>query len=103
MTSKKVNVDFCLAGFSATKIVTCKCHVDESSKDGHDTILGRYLLNALLIDIILSKLIVIGNNGTFEGFSASMVCLIKYFFTSLIDKLVKPEEYFINSYVDECF
>ena len=28
-TSNKVNVDFCLLEFSATKIVTWKCHVDD--------------------------------------------------------------------------
>ena len=30
-TSKKVNVDFCLPEFSATKIVSWKCHVDKKN------------------------------------------------------------------------
>ena len=50
-TSKKVNVDFCLPEFSATKIVTCKCHVDDSTTGIYDMILGRDLLTALVLDL----------------------------------------------------
>ena len=32
-----------------------------------------------------------------------MVDVINYDFKSIIDKTVKPEESFVNSYVDECF
>ena len=46
-TSKKAKVDFCLPELSATKIVTWKCHVDESTNGRYDIILGRDLLTAL--------------------------------------------------------
>ena len=56
-TSKKVNVYFCLPEFSSTKIVTWKCHIDESTKGRYDMILGRDLLTALVLvlDIIFSE------------------------------------------------
>ena len=50
-TSKKVNIDFCLPEFNATYILTRECHVDESTKGIYDMILGRYLLNALGLDL----------------------------------------------------
>ena len=46
-TSKKVNIDFFSPDFSATKIVTWKFHVDESTNGIYDMILGRDLLTAL--------------------------------------------------------
>ena len=51
-TSKTGNVDFFLPEFSATKIVTWKCHVDESNNSRYDMILGRYLLTSLGLDIV---------------------------------------------------
>ena len=50
-TWKKVNVEFCLSGFSATKIVMWKFHVDESTYGRYDMILGRYLLTAMGLDL----------------------------------------------------
>ena len=32
-----------------------------------------------------------------------MVDVINYNFKSITDKTVKQEEYFVNSYIDECF
>ena len=60
MTSKKVNVDFCLPEFSATKIVTWKCHMDESTNGRYDMILGRDLLTALGLDLKFSENVLIG-------------------------------------------
>ena len=48
-TSKKVNIDFWLPEFSATKIVMLKFHVDESTNGRYDMILGRDLLTALVL------------------------------------------------------
>ena len=59
-TSKKVNVDFCIPKFSATNIVTWKCHVDDSTNGRYDMILGRDLLTALGLDLKLSKNVIIG-------------------------------------------
>ena len=53
-TSKKENVDFFLTEFSATKIVTWKFHVKESTNGRYDMILGRDLLTVLGLDIKFS-------------------------------------------------
>ena len=50
-TSKKANVEFYLPEFSVTKIVTWKCHMDDSTKGRYDMILGRHLLTALGLDL----------------------------------------------------
>ena len=47
MTSKKLNVDFCLPEFSATKIVSWKWQVASSSNNRYDMVLGRYILTPL--------------------------------------------------------
>ena len=59
MTSKKLNVNLCLPGFSATKIVTWKCHVDESTNGRYDMILGRDLLTALGLDLKFSENVIL--------------------------------------------
>ena len=53
-TSKKVNVDFCLPEFSATKIVSWKCHVDKKTNSMYDMNLGRDLLTELGLDLNFS-------------------------------------------------
>ena len=60
VTSKKVNIDFFLPEFSATKVVTLKCHLDESTNGRYYMILGRYLLTALVLDIKFSGNVIIG-------------------------------------------
>ena len=60
MTSKKANIDFCLPEFSATKIMTWKCHVNESTNGIYSMILGRDLLTALGLYLKLSENIIIG-------------------------------------------
>ena len=65
-------------------------------------ILGRDLITTLGMDLTFSYNIMIGGDGQFEGFSAPMVDVIRYDFTYLTDKIVKPKESFINSYVYEC-
>ena len=102
-TSKKVNVDFCLTEFSAAKIVTWKWHVDKSTTDRYDMILGRDLLTALGLDLKFSENVIHGGEGTYKGCSAPMVEVSNYNFNTLTSKIVKPEESFINVYVSECF
>ena len=97
-----MSVDFGLPEFSATKIVTWKCHVDKTTNGRYDMILGRDLLDALGLDINFSEKVTIGGEGPYEGCLATMVDASNYDFTCIIDKTVKPEESFINSYVDEC-
>ena len=95
-TSKKVNVDFCLPEFSATKIVTWKYHVDKYTNGRYDIILGRYLLTALGLDIKFSENVIIGGEGPYEGCSEPMVDVSNYAFKYITDKTVKPEESFVN-------
>ena len=65
-------------------------------------ILGRDLLTALGMDLKFSEDVIIGGDGPYKGCSEPMVDLRNYEFESLMEKIVKPEESFINSYVDEC-
>ena len=64
--------------------------------------LGRDLRNALGIDIKFSENIIMGGDVTYEGFLTPMIELRKYDFKPLPEKIVKPEKYFINSYVNKC-
>ena len=66
-TSKKVNVDFCLLDFSATKIVMWKCPVNESTNVRYDMTLVRELLTALGTDLDFSDSVTIGGEGSYEG------------------------------------
>ena len=54
-TSKKVNIDFCLQEFRATKTMTWKFHIDESTNGRYDMTLGRDLLTALGLDLKCSE------------------------------------------------
>ena len=65
-------------------------------------ILGRDLLNALGLDLKLSENVLIGGEGPYGRLLSPMVGVINYEFKSIPDKIVKPEEYFVKSYVDEC-
>ena len=91
MTSQKVNVDFCLPKFSATKIVSWKCHVYNRANIRNDIILSRELLTALGLDLNFFVNIIIGGEGPYEGCSAPMVYLRNYDFKSLTENVVKLE------------
>ena len=103
MTSKKANVDFCLPEFSVTKIVTWKCHVDESTNSSYNMILGRDLLATLGLAIRFYKNVMHGGEGPYKGCSAPILDINNYDFNVLIAKTVKPQESFINAYINECF
>ena len=90
-TSKKANVDLCLPEFSATEIVTWKCHVDESTNCIYGMIPGRDLITTLGMDPKFSGDVIIGSDEPYEGWSEPMVEVSNYNFTSLTDKIVKPE------------
>ena len=59
-SSEKVHVDFFLPEFSATKILTWKCHVDKSTIGRYDMILGRDLLTVLGLDLKFSENVIHG-------------------------------------------
>ena len=65
-------------------------------------ILGIDLLTALGLYIKFSDNFIIGGEGEYEGLSAPMFDVSNYDFKSITDKTVKPEESFVNSYVDKC-
>ena len=54
-TNLKVKIDFTLPEFSATKISTWECHVDDSAKWRYYTILGRDTLTTLGLNIYFFK------------------------------------------------
>ena len=64
--------------------------MDESTNGRYNTILGRDLLTALGLDLFLDK-IIIGDKGPYEGCSAPTVELSNYNFTSITDKIFKPD------------
>ena len=49
--NSKVKIGFTLPEFSATEIVTWIYHVDDSTKIRYDTILGRYMLKELGLNL----------------------------------------------------
>ena len=65
-------------------------------------ILGRDLLTALGTDLKLSENVIIGGEGPYKGCSSPMVDVSNYNFKSITEKTVKPEESFVNLYVDKC-
>ena len=66
-------------------------------------ILGRDLLTELGLDLKFSGNVIHGGEGPYKGCSAPTVDVNNDDFTNLTAKTVKPEEYFINAYVNECF
>ena len=66
-TSKKVNIDLCLPDFNATKIITWKLHVKESTNSIYNITLSKDLLIALELDINFSEDVIIGGEGPYEG------------------------------------
>ena len=91
MTSKKVNVDFCLPECSATKVMSCKCHVDNKTNSRYDMILGRGLITAMGLDLKYSENLIIGGAGPYELCLVPMADLSNYGFKSLAENIVKPE------------
>ena len=84
--SKKADVDFFLLGFSATKILTWKCHIDDSTNSRYDTILGRHLITLLVLDIEFSENFIIDGEGTYKGCSTPMVDVSNYEFNIITVK-----------------
>ena len=49
------------------KIVTSKCHVDNSAKSRYDVILGRDIIIELVLDLKFSKHVIICGDVPYEG------------------------------------
>ena len=54
------------------------------------------------MDLKFSYNVIIACEEKYEGCSTPMVGVINYKILSITDKTVKPEEYFINLYHNEC-
>ena len=54
------------------------------------------------MDLKFSENVISGREEPYEGCYRPMVDLSNYNFNLIMDKTVKPEESFINSYVNEC-
>ena len=83
ITNLKVKIDFNLPELRATKIMTWNYHVGESAKGRYDMILVRYILTALILNLILFYHIVEADDGLFKG------------------STVTPKESFMNTYTEE--
>ena len=75
--------------------------VDDSSKVRHETILGRYLLTALELNLKLSHHVIKADDGTFKGLTEPMVDLGTHEFKYLNIGNITPEESFTNVYAEE--
>ena len=64
-------------------------------------ILGRGLLTVMGPDLKFSENVIHGGERPYKGCSAPMVDVDNYEFNILTAKTVKPEESFINAYVNE--
>ena len=92
---------FILPELSATNIVTCNCHEDESNKGRYDIILGRYIRTELWLNLKFSDQIIEADDGPFKGSTAPMVDLGTYKFKDIKTGKITPESLFTNSYTEE--
>ena len=74
-TNIKVKVDFPLPAFSARNAVMWNCHVDYSTKDRYNMILGRSLLKELGLNLKVSRHVIESDGGPFKGSTTTMVNL----------------------------
>ena len=74
-----------------------------SDKGSYNIILGRNLLTTLGLDLKSFDSGIVGGDGPHEGCLAPMFDISNYDYKTLTDKIVKPEESFLYSYVNECF
>ena len=79
----KVKIDFIFPELSATKTVTWNCHVYDSDKRRYDTILGRYLLKSLGLNLKLSDQVIEAYDGPIKGSIVPMLDLGTYEFKYL--------------------
>ena len=59
-------------------------------------ILGRDLLTSLGLDLEFFHNLIIGWEGPYKGWYLRMVAVTNYYFKYIIDKTVKPEEFFVK-------
>ena len=87
----KVAVGFTLPGLSPAYVVTWNCHVDEYTKGRYDTIIRRYLLTELVLNLKLSGNAMESYYVTFKGSTETTVDLVTYELKYLIRGKITPE------------
>ena len=99
---QSINVDFYLPQFSATEIVACKCHLDNSIEIMCIMIMDRYIITPLGIVIELYKHSIMVVMVPCKGCTEKMVDLI-YCESKLLNKntKIKQNESFMEAHVDE--
>ena len=75
--------------------------MNDSSKGRYDTILGRYILAALGLNLKLSDHAIKSNDGNFKGLTAPMVDICWYEFKDLNTGKITTEEFSMNTYTEE--
>ena len=78
-----VKLEFYLPVLGATKIVTWKYHVDDSTAGRYDMIISRDLLNKIGIDLKCSKNTIEYIKGPYQGCTTPMVNIYDYEFESI--------------------
>ena len=82
-TNQNVKLDITLTEIRAMQIVTCSCHMDDSSKGRYDMILGRDILISLWSNLKSSDNVIEEDDGPFKGSTSPMVNLGTYEFKDL--------------------
>ena len=91
-----MSVDPFLPEFSATKLVTWKCHVDESTTGRYNMILGRDLLTTLGLDLKFYENVIHSGEVPYNGCSAPMVDVNNDHFNILTSKKLNRNNYLLK-------
>ena len=83
--------------------MTWYCHVYESSESTYKMILSIDLLQPLVSNLKLPKIIIEGGDRSFKRCTVLMVNLGTYYFKILNHYYVTSEESFTDAYVEEVF
>ena len=100
MTNEMVKLQLYLPVLSATKTVTWKYHVDDSTAGRYNMIISRYLLTKLGIDLKFSTNTIQCSKGSYQGCTTPMVNLDYYDFEPINIKMCTfLEGSLLNAYV----
>ena len=90
-TNLKVKLYFTLPAFRGINVVTCICHVNESTKGRYEMILVRDLLTQLGSNLYLSEKFIEADDGHFKGSTTPIIDLGTYIFKDLHRYKITPE------------
>ena len=78
ITNISIKVYFTLPALSVTNVVTCKCHLGESTKGRYDMILWRDIFLELVLNLKFAEHAIKADDGPFKGYTTHMVDLGTY-------------------------